>query len=343
MKESRLIEILENFPEIRIAVIGDFFLDKWLLIDRSLDEPSLETGLTAYQVVEKRNCPGAAGTITNNLAALSIGQIHAIGLIGDDGEGFELKRGLQATGVHTDYLFESDSFFTPTYTKPLFNYASGLEETHRIDIRNRRIIDRDMEYKIIEGLYKAAENADAVIALDQVLDRNTGVITDRVREALAGLAGRKKDLVIYADSRAHTLGFRDIILKCNHLEALAALYLGYQGEPDEKAVCKCAAALSERTGRQVFVTWGVQGLVAAKDGKAVRIPAVKVDGPVDSCGAGDSATAGIVSALCSGATGEEAALIGNLAASITVQQIGTTGTASREDIMKRFKTHIATK
>jgi sugar/nucleoside kinase (ribokinase family) len=47
-------------------------------------------------------------------------------------------------------------------------------------------------------------------------------------------------------------------------------------------------------------------------------------------------TAGLVSALCAGATFAEAAVVGNVVASITVQQIGVTGTATPEQVRERF-------
>ena len=83
-------------------------------------------------------------------------------------------------------------------------------------------------------------------------------------------------------------------------------------------------------------------MIVTQGKEAKRIPAVKVEGPIDIVGAGDAATAGIVSALCCGASTEEAALIANLAASITVQQIGTTGTATREGILNRYLERFAT-
>ncbi len=52
---------------------------------------------------------------------------------------------------------------------------------------------------------------------------------------------------------------------------------------------------------------------------------------------GDSATSGIVASLLAGASPVEAATIGNLVASITVQQLGTTGTASPEQVIERFQ------
>jgi sugar/nucleoside kinase (ribokinase family) len=68
-----------------------------------------------------------------------------------------------------------------------------------------------------------------------------------------------------------------------------------------------------------------------------RIPTVKATGHIDPTGAGDSATAGAVLTLASGGTPAEAALIGNLVASITVQQLGTTGTATPQQVADRLE------
>jgi sugar/nucleoside kinase (ribokinase family) len=63
-----------------------------------------------------------------------------------------------------------------------------------------------------------------------------------------------------------------------------------------------------------------------------HIPAAQVSGPIDIVGAGDATMSGIVAALCSGATVPEAGEIGCLAAGVTIRQVGTTGTASRDQI-----------
>ena len=63
MTRERLTELFSGFASLRIAVAGDLFLDRWYEIDESLNEPSVETGLTAYQVVRKRAAAGAAGTV----------------------------------------------------------------------------------------------------------------------------------------------------------------------------------------------------------------------------------------------------------------------------------------
>ena len=53
-----------------------------------------------------------------------------------------------------------------------------------------------------------------------------------------------------------------------------------------------------------------------------------IAGPTDPVGAGDAFMAALTAALGAGAELPEAAELGNLAASITAAQLGTTGTAS---------------
>src|SRR3954451_10983829 len=99
MLTERLIEdILGRLPSLTIGVIGDLFLDRYLDIDAALTEPSIETGLDAYQVVRVRASPGAAGTVINNLVALGVKRVCAVSVIGDDGEGYELRQALGDLG-----------------------------------------------------------------------------------------------------------------------------------------------------------------------------------------------------------------------------------------------------
>jgi len=69
----------------------------------------------------------------------------------------------------------------------------------------------------------------------------------------------------------------------------------------------------------------------------VDVPAFPVTGAIDVVGAGDSTSAAIAVAVAAGAKLEDAAAFGNLVASITIQQIGTTGTASPEQVRQRWR------
>jgi rfaE bifunctional protein kinase chain/domain len=335
--EQRLRQLLERFPDLTIAVLGDFFLDRYLVLESSLTEKSLETGLDCYQIVAKRHSPGAAGTVTSNLRALRVGTVLAVGVIGDDGEGFELRRALDQIGVDQERLLTRGDLFTPTYTKPMLREAGKERELNRLDVKNRQPMPPEVEDAIIEHLRQCVPQADAVIVGDQVQERNFGVVTDRVRGALAEMAAHEPTRVFFVDSRTRIGEFRNMILKPNRHEAVRAVRPDFQGEPTMEQLEEAARTLMRRSGRPVYVTLGERGILLLTGEGPELVPGIRVEGEIDIVGAGDSTTAGIVSALCAGATFSEAALIGNIVASITIQQIGTTGTARPEQVMERFR------
>src|ERR1700678_1969737 len=118
LSATRLDFILNAIPRLTIAVLGDLFLDRYLEADASLTEVSIETGLDAYQVTAVRSSPGAAGTVVNNLVALGAGRVVPISVIGDDGEGYELRQALaQLRAADSTHVLMAAERRTPTYTK----------------------------------------------------------------------------------------------------------------------------------------------------------------------------------------------------------------------------------
>jgi rfaE bifunctional protein kinase chain/domain len=342
MNCEHLESLLSRFPDARIAVVGDFFLDRYLVIDPTLEEISIETGLAAFQVVAKRSSPGAAGTVTSNLSALRVGTIHAVGCIGDDGEGYELRQGLRHTRVDDTHLLVRPDWFTPTYTKPMVLQADGSEvESNRQDTKNRGETPSAIVDGLIAELRAVVPKVQAVIVADQVEAPNEGLITDQVRDELAALAEGHPDTIFYADSRGNIARFRNLILKPNALEAARAVDPAANPPIRPEQAEAAAQSLSRRTGRPVFVTLGEDGLWVAAEGCASHVPGVKVTGPIDIVGAGDATTAGIVASLCAGAALDEAGRIGCLVASITIEQLGTTGTASPQQVVDRFRESTA--
>src|SRR5260370_5614292 len=99
LSDAIIEQVLQRLPSLTIGVVGDLFLDRYLDLDAALTEPSLETGLDAYQVARVRAYPGAAGTGMNNLVALGVGRVVPVAVIGDDGEGYELRQAPQAPRV----------------------------------------------------------------------------------------------------------------------------------------------------------------------------------------------------------------------------------------------------
>ena len=70
-----------------------------------------------------------------DIAALGIGRVAVLGVLGDDGFAHELTRSLNARGISTDLLVRSAKVPTFTYTK-LINIATGVEDLPRVDFIN---------------------------------------------------------------------------------------------------------------------------------------------------------------------------------------------------------------
>jgi len=330
-------QVLTRAPGLTIGVLGDLFLDRYLDLDAALTEPSIETGLDAYQVMRVRSYPGAAGTIINNLVALGVGRVVPVAVIGDDGEGYELRQALAALqGVDASAVLSAAERRTPTYTKPMLCVAGKPpRELNRLDIKNRTATPAPVEDAIIARLRERWPTCDAWLVLDQVSEADCGVVTARVREEV-GRLGSDSSRFVLADSRERIGQFRSVAVKPNLTECLKALGVSDAAGPAEWRTH--LRRLADRLSRPVFCTRGQEGMLVAEPGvEVVVVPAYAVRGPIDPVGAGDSASAGIATAVAAGLSFAAAAAFGNLVASITVQQLGTTGTATPAQLRARCR------
>ncbi|MEI7947137.1 MAG: PfkB family carbohydrate kinase, partial [bacterium] len=313
---ERLEALTARFRAVRVAVLGDFFLDKYLDVEPALAEPSLETGRTAHQVVAIRHAPGAAGTVVNNLASLGAGRILALGFTGNDGEGWELRQDLASLGCDLTHLHVDSTRVTPTYLKPYDRTCSGLEGEHdRYDIKNIQPTPARIEQALLASLDAVLPCVDALIVMDQVREADRGALTAPLIAALAERAPHFPKTIFWADSRGRIQSYRNVMVKVNQFELIGEENPVPGACVPDAAINTETEAFAERLGAPVFATAGERG-VRVSGPEPVTVPSVRVSGPVDPTGAGDSFTAGAVLALAAGASRPEAALVGNLVASV---------------------------
>lgn len=333
MTSERFHALTAAYARLRVAVVGDFCLDRYFEIDPAKQETSIETGLPVHNIVRVRCQPGGAGTILNNLVALGVGHILPVGCCGEDGEGWELLRALRAQrGVCLDYFAQTSQRRTFTYTKPLvIEPGKPPVELSRLDLKNWSPTPPAVQERIAASVSALAPAVDALIVLDQVDVPETGVVTALVLEAIRRVAAQRPTLAILADSRRGLKGFPPVIFKMNAAE-LAAL-TGASADASVDQIRQTALALARRHGRPVFVTLSERGIVgAAPEGRVEHVPVHPLRGPIDIVGAGDAVTANLAAALAAGADVREAIELANAAASIVIHKLGTTGTASVPEI-----------
>ncbi|MCL2351140.1 MAG: PfkB family carbohydrate kinase [Firmicutes bacterium] len=341
---QNLRTIFSALPNLSVAVVGDYCLDEYFRIDAALNEPSLETGLTAYQCVRVETFPGAAGTVAKNFANLGVGKVYAVGYVGDDGRGIELLRGLDRLGVDRGCVVAAPGRTTPAYTKPWITENGVSREMNRIDIKNWTETPKELADTVMAGLDKLTGQINALVIMDQMTEENCGLVTDGVRERLAEIARENPELVVYADSRSRIGKFRDMIIKGNEREILRGAF--EENAPEEKACSEAEYAEAIRrageimhgiTGRPVVTTLGPKGIVIREQGGEIAVPGIRLCGQLDVCGAGDMFTAAFVSALAAGADLESAGAAGNAAAAVCVTQLGTSGFVTAEMILERLR------
>lgn len=333
MTPEQFQRIAEKYGSLRIAVIGDFCLDRYLEIDPSRTETSLETGLPVHNVVNVRAQPGGAGTILNNLAALGVGEIWPVGFHGEDGEGYELRRALSALPrVRLDHFIATPLRRTFTYCKPLVvDPRRTPRELNRFDTKNWTPTPKPVEDRLVSALNEVAPRMHALILMEQVHVANTGTVTRALLNAARVLASALPNLPLLADSRGSLRDWPPVIFKMNSGE-LAEL-VGRKQPLAIEDVKRCAANLARRNERIVYVTMSETGMVGASpDGLIEHVPALPSRGPIDIVGAGDAVTANLAAALAAGAELRETMEIAMAAASVVIHQLGTTGTASPPQI-----------
>ncbi|MGZ8937621.1 MAG: bifunctional heptose 7-phosphate kinase/heptose 1-phosphate adenyltransferase [Limisphaerales bacterium] len=334
MTPRQLNQITESYGKLRIGLVGDICLDRYFEIDPGLQEISIETNLPVHNVVQVRCQPGGAGTILNNLVALGVGAIYPAAVIGQDGEGYELRRSLEKLGgVRLDWVVESQERHTFTYSKPLLMHQNRApEELNRLDTKNWTPTPDVLQGRLVDAVRALAKEMDALILLDQVDIPETGVVTRKVLEAVREASEANPNLLIIADSRRSLRGYPPASLKMNATEL--GLFFNAPGPLSVEEIRDKALSLSAEYGRHVFVTMSERGMLGAYRGAVEVVPTLPVRGEIDIVGAGDAVTANLTAAISAGASLKEALEIAQLAASVVVHQLGTTGTATAQQMLE---------
>jgi len=330
MPRAWLEDCLRAIPRARVAVFGDFCLDAYWLIDADLSEVSVETGLPVHRVREQRYSLGGAGNVVANLAALGVGRIQAVGVVGADLFGAQMRQLLADLGVISDgVLTQDDDWHTLVYAKP----CVGDVERNRLDFGGFNRLSPATADRLADALAAAAASSDVVILNQQVPG---GVSTPEMIERLNRVVAERPGCRFIVDSRHRTEMYKGCMLKLNAHEA--ARVLG-EARPREARVSAddaraFASRLYEERRLPVFITRGENGILVQDAGGVTQVPGIQILERVDTVGCGDTTLSAIAACLASGAAPVTAATLANIAASITARKLQTTGTATPEEIRR---------
>ncbi len=319
--------LLERFPDLHIGVIGDFALDCYWQLNTDAELPSVETGKPTRPVATHHYAAGAAGNVVADLAALGCGKLSAFGVVGPDPWGNELRRWLESHAVDTTgLLVQKQDWDTVAYVKP---HIQGIEQ-NRFDFGDFNQLHTDTANRLIDILTQILPRLDALVINAQA---RSGLHDAYLRPRLAALIQSHPERLFTIDTRDRLAMYPGGILKINDIEASRMCDLPTCGSIPHAQACEAAKRLFAERCHPVFVTCGPEGMVVCDADGLSEIEGIRLQGPIDTTGAGDAAMAGITAALASRATPHQAAFIGNLAAAVCAGKLHQTGTASPGEIL----------
>ena len=304
-------EILAQFPQRKILVLGDIMVDEyiWGVVSRI----SPEAPVPVVEVEDENIRLGGAANVVANIRALR-GQADLVGVAGGDSMAERLLHEIEQIGVKLDGIVVDRSRKTTIKTR----VVAGSQHVVRFDRESTEDLDDGLGGRIQELVQDRLDHVDALV----ISDYGKGVINARLLEVVVPLA-RARGVVTVVDPKINHFDlYRQVsVLTPNHREAMAAWGRPIRGEAD---VAAAGRHLLDRLKVQaVLVTRGERGMSLYEgNGRVSQIPAVAKE-VFDVTGAGDTVVGSMALALASRATMVEAAQVANHAAGVVVGKRGT--------------------
>lgn len=310
---SRLIELIHKFDHARVLVVGDLTLDEFLT--GQVERISREAPVLIIRHEGTKQVPGGGANAIYNLAKLGA-KVIAVGIIGNDDQGQALKTIFTEAGINTSGIFtDSDR---PTVTKTRISAharQSVTQQIVRIDRKSDAPISEALQQQLAEFITANIDKVDAIVCSDY----GEGVMTEIV------IAAALKHNLVVVDAQKDLHRYQGATIFTPNLPE-AELAVGY-GISSTNLNTASQDLLHLTNAKQILITRGEDGMsLSGKDGTELHIPAFNRTQVFDVTGAGDTVVAALTSALANGSSFWEAAVLGNLAASIVVRQFGTTTT-----------------
>jgi rfaE bifunctional protein kinase chain/domain len=321
--QERLIEIIKQFPQRRILVVGDSVADQFIY--GAISRVSREAPVFILQHEHTETLPGGAANCALNLASLGA-TVSLVSVAGNDEAGRALLENLVAAGIDCSGVLTAPDLQTTTKVRILAGQLhSTRQQVIRIDYEGDALNNAELRARLRDIVQQKAQTADAVI----ISDYNYGVADAEMagftRDAAVG-----RQIPVLADSRfrlADFVGFTSATPNQDEVEQLMRMNFSSLADLE-----RAGEELRQRLGyRALLITRGSNGMMLLEDGVgAIHLDAVGAREPVDVTGAGDTVMAAYTLALASESSFEDAAQLANFAGGLVVMKRGTASVSRAE-------------
>jgi D-beta-D-heptose 7-phosphate kinase/D-beta-D-heptose 1-phosphate adenosyltransferase len=331
MDLSRLQQVLDRAPSMRITVIGDLMLDEfvWGKVGRI----SPEAPVPVVEVTGESFYPGGAANVARNLREFVKG-ITVIGMLGKDRSGQQLRKLLTAQSINTSNTVEDEAFSTIVKTRIIALH----QQVVRVD--REKIVSPSPEQiaKVVAAVRDTIQKTDAIIFEDY----GKGFVTTELVSQIAREARAAGKIVAADPNPRHCVDWHGVtVVKPNRAEAFLGSGVPWR-EPDEApgedADLRRAgeALLKKWETKYLLVTLGEHGMMLFQQNQAPHYIPTKARQVFDVSGAGDTAISLFTLGIVCGATPIEAAEIANHGSAVVVSKLGT-ATVTRDELVASFR------
>jgi rfaE bifunctional protein kinase chain/domain len=318
---DRLFHLLDQFHQPKVLVVGDLCLDEFLT--GQVERLSREAPVLIIRHEHTRQVAGGGANAVYNLAKLGA-QVKAVGLTGKDEQGKALRQIFAAVGVNTEgMLLDGDR---PTVTKTRISghaRQSVTQQIVRVDRKSDDLPSPVLQEQLTDYIQQNLSQVDAVVCSDYGDGTLSAPVIAAALSHPLSIVDAQKQLIRYQGATIFTP---------NLPEAEQAVGYPLGDGTNLDLIHKGGNDLIQKTqAQQVLITRGGEGMsLIHRDQGAYHIPAFNRTDVFDVTGAGDTVVAALTLGLILGGSPWEAAVLGNLAASIVVRQFGTSTTSPAE-------------
>lgn len=317
----RLQQLLDRFSQQPLLVIGDLTLDEFLT--GQVERISREAPVLILRHEETRQIPGGGANAIYNLAKLGA-QVKVIGIVGKDIQGEALIDIFTQAGIDTSGIIITPSRPTVTKTR-IAGHArqSVTQQIVRVDRKSDEIPSVEIQHQLAALIEEKSPTAKAIVCSDY----GDGVFTTPVIKACL------KHQRVIVDTQKDLHRFTGATLFTPNLPE-AEQAVGYPINNPTSLLQAGEDLLKLTQASQILITRGEEGMSlftkTATGIESEHLPAFNRTDVFDVTGAGDTVVAALTLGLVAGGSLWEAAVLGNLAASIVVRQFGTATTSIEE-------------
>lgn len=320
LDKKRLLQLVSKLDQAKVLVLGDLILDEYLL--GKPERISREAPVIIFKYLDSQFKLGGAANAAANLASFGC-KVTLLGVVGDDPGAEAMARIAREQNI--DLIAIKDSLRqTTTKTRIVSNSSSDPDAGTGVQqqvLRFDREDNHDLTADQIECIL--AQVADADFDLVLLSDYSNGVLDETLAQAVI------KQAKVIVDSNGDLRKFKGAYSFTPNQPDTEAL-IGRRIKNDSDLALAATELKQTLAAEQVLITRGAKGMALLGEQSLDLIPALNLSEVFDVSGAGDTVSALYSAALAIGASPLEAALLGNLAASIVVKKYGTAVTCKEE-------------